>query len=244
MNKLSKLNHSTLWLAESIHKIMEPFNKNQKLIQDAMKPTIELQKTIAEISKTIFPDFSWVTSAIESINKNYSAIIWFWEELRNLNEVNSSIFLETKIQKIDNAIEFKGSYVPCITDLDNDIINLWEEIYIDVERSCFINPINKKEMNFKSFPKVQRIMIEALIKNLIPWCELNDFWTEFETLLRIDNKERKLKNKNKRGSEIFISNRIKNLKDMVYRNLWVKNRINFIKSQNKVYKLIICLTKG
>lgn len=160
-------------------------------------------------------------------NKVYNGIIEKMEELWMAYKTSD---------KNENTVHFIPS---TYEDNKNHIINLWEEIQIDTIKKSFINPKNWIEFNFNKLPDILKIIVNKLIDNLSEWCDAIDFWWDIEDANKIDNLNRIKTWKEKRDTNIFIHDKVKNLKSMVNRQLKTTKNIKFIQSTNKSCSLVI-----
>lgn len=143
--------------------------------------------------------------------------------------------------KTSNKNENTVHFIPSTYENNkNHIINLWEEIQIDIIKQSFINPKNWIEFSFDKLPNNDlKVIITKLIGNLSKWCNASDFWWDIEDANKFDNTNRLKTWKEKRDINIFISDKIRNLKSMINRQLETTKDIKFIQSIDKVWSLVL-----
>lgn len=223
----------------SIKKIADIFDIDNNLVYKAVQSNMNVWNDIYNSLSKMLPNFTNMSEYINEIDSKK------WNlELLELKADSSDKNYKVIIQELKNIKQLLYSYNDSqyykSKDARNHIINLWEEIQIDIIKQSFINPKNWIEFSFDKLPNNDlKVIITKLIGNLSKWCNASDFWWDIEDANKFDNTNRLKTWKEKRDINIFISDKIRNLKSMVNRQLKTKKDINFIKSTNKVWSLIL-----
>lgn len=251
MNKVVKLSHVKRKITPEEREnrkklweiVMKSFQEKNNAYVTAMQSLLLPQKTISWVIQALLPNFSSVYTTMESLKEVTQVIPVIYSWLQEIQQEIPTVEISRWLQKLDNINDFRKNFGESeyysSGEKNESILNLWPEIQIDTQNECFLNPINNKEFHFSFLPKDMRDMVRNLVSKVPLWCDIDELWEELQSRWKNECKNRKVKGKEKNEFSVFVSNRTKNFKDMIYRKLDVQNKRNFIKSQNKVVNLVI-----